>query len=161
MMRVAFLLGAAVMAGQAPRPAATAFEHSAFCRHEGCVRQASWKRFGKAYTVYRIETDSKVEVAIYRDTMGNPLGATYSTWTDDDWSADYGRAVTFLGGVFPGIPVTTNVVRELDHSKTQAGRDVKWREERIVLVREYERQPSFNLFVRVKLEAGVWRPGQP
>lgn len=157
----ALLLGSALAGGQTRGPHAAAFEHGTFCRKYRCILQASWQRFGKPYTVYRLGTDDKVELAIYRDAKGDPVGATYSTWTVDDWSADYSRAAEFLLSVFPDAPITKNFVRDVDRSKTQAGQSTQWRGQTLVVLRELERQPSFNLFVRVNLSAGTWRPGEP
>lgn len=137
------------------------FQANAFCQKYGCLPVASWQRFGRKYEVYRLSRDSKVELSIYRNSSGGVVGATYSTWTVDDWSADYGRAAEFLSSVFPGAAINRALVGQIDRSKTQAGANVNWRGQTLVLFRELARVPSFNQLLRVSMSAGIFRPGQP
>ncbi|WP_133162087.1 hypothetical protein [Deinococcus aerius] len=137
------------------------FQANAFCQKYGCLPVASWQRFGRKYEVYRLSRDSKVELSIYRDSSGGVVGATYSTWTVDDWSADYGRAAEFLSTVFAGADINRGLLSQVDKSRVQAGANVGWRGQTLVLFRELVRVPSFNQLLRVNVSAGLFKSGQP
>lgn len=155
------LLSSAVAGGLEASPNVKLFPEGTFCQKYGCTLVTSWSRFGRGYEIYHLTKDNKIELSIYRDIKGSPVGATYSTWTLDDWSGDYGRAAEFLRSVFPGAPIDKMLIARIDQSKTQAVDNVAWDGRILVLFRETARVPSFNQLLRVNVSAGIWQAGQP
>lgn len=155
-----FALLTLILAGSASA-ASSSFQNSAFCQKNGCTLVTSWHRFDRKYEVYHLKRDKDTELSLYRNASGTVVGATYSTWTIDDWSAHYAQAAAFLASAFPGAAINTRLIMQLDRTTTQASANLKWKSQTLVLYRETARVPSYNQLVRMNVSAGLFQPGQP